>query len=92
MYLKFYVIFQIYPAHFNAVYHLAETILAILYREVPQMLLAKYQPNLPIDSGEEVVWMVFTIYGHGGHIEFRIMTFLAKFCKTIIQMLNIKFH
>ena len=38
------------------------------------MLLAKYQPNPPGGFGEEVIWMVFTIYGHGGHLEFQIMT------------------
>ena len=37
------------------------------------MLPAKYQPNLPCGFGE-VIWTVFTIYGHGGHLEFRIMT------------------
>ena len=37
------------------------------------MLPAKYQPNPPGGSGEEVIWMVFTIYGH----EFRIMTLSA---------------
>ena len=26
---------------------------------------------------------LITIYGHGGHLEFWIMTFLAKFCITI---------
>ena len=49
----------------------------ILYREVPHMLPAKYQPNPPNGSEEEVIRMVFTIYGHGGHPEFRIMIFLA---------------
>ena len=48
------------------------------------MLPAKYQPNPPGGSGEEVVWIFYTIYGHGGHLEFQIMTFLAKFCTTII--------
>ena len=47
------------------------------------MLEAKHQPNRPSGSGEEVVRMDFTIYGHGGHLEFRIMTFLDKFCITI---------
>ena len=37
------------------------------------MLPAKYQPNMPGGSGEEVIWMVFDIYGHGGHLEFWIM-------------------
>ena len=40
--------------------------------------------------------MVFTIYGYGGHLEFRIMTFLAKgqgsirgyFGLTILEKLN----
>ena len=40
---------------------------------MPHMLPAKYQPNMPRGSGEEVIWMVFIIYGHGGHLEFRIM-------------------
>ena len=48
------------------------------------MLLAKYQPNWPTDSGEEVIRLVLTIFGNGGHLEFRIMTFLARFCMTII--------
>ena len=38
------------------------------------MLPAKYQPNLSGGSGEDVIGIVFTIYGHGGHLEFRIMT------------------
>ena len=38
------------------------------------MLPAKYKPNPPGGSGEEVICMVFTIYGHGGHLEFQIMT------------------
>ena len=46
----------------------------MLYRGVPHMLPAKYQPYLPGCSGEEVIWMVFTIYGHSGHLEFRIIT------------------
>ena len=37
------------------------------------MLPAKYQPNWPVDSGVEVTRMVFTIHGHGGHLEFQIM-------------------
>ena len=44
------------------------------------MLHAKYQPNRPGGSGEiKVVSMVFTIYGHSGHLEFRIRTILAVF-------------
>ena len=32
------------------------------------MLPAKYQPNPPGGSGEEVIPLVFTIYGHGSHL------------------------
>ena len=38
------------------------------------MLPAKYQPNPLGGCGVEVIGMVFTIYGHGGHLEFQIMT------------------
>ena len=41
---------------------------------MPHMLPAKYQPYLPHGSGEEVIWMVVTIYGHGDHPELQIMT------------------
>ena len=40
------------------------------------MLPAKYQFNRPGGSGKEVIGIVFTIYGHGGHLEFQIMTYL----------------
>ena len=70
MYLKFYIIFQIYPNHLRSVYDPSGPILANLNREVPHMLHAKYQPNQPSGSGEEVVLMVFTIHGHDGHLEF----------------------
>ena len=65
---------QLYPTQSRLVYDLTGMILAILYSEVPHMVPAKYQPNRPGGSGEEVIWMVFTIYGHGGHLEFQIMT------------------
>ena len=55
MYLKFYIIFQIYPTHLRSVYHPSGLILAILYMELPHMFHAKYQPNQPSGSGEEVV-------------------------------------
>ena len=48
------------------------------------MLHAKYQPNWSNGSEEEVVWMVFTISGHDGHLEFRIMALLATSCISII--------
>ena len=72
MNLKFYIIFQIYPTHLRSVYDPSGPILGILYKEVPHMLHAKYQPNQPIGSGEEVVWMVFTIYmGMMANLNFR---------------------
>ena len=43
------------------------------------MLPAKYQPNRPGGSGEEDFLMFLTIYGHSGHLEFRIKTILAIF-------------
>ena len=43
------------------------------------MLPAKYQPNPPCGSGEEDFLKVFTIFGHGGHLEFQIKTILAIF-------------
>ena len=46
------------------------------------MLHAKCQPDRPSGSGEEVVRIVFTKM-HDGHLEFRIMTFIAKSCITI---------
>ena len=39
------------------------------------MLHAKYQPNWPSGSRGEAVWMVYTVYGHGGHLESRIRIF-----------------
>ena len=46
---------QFYPTHSRLVYDSTGTILAILYGEVPHMLPAKYQPNPPGGSGEEVI-------------------------------------
>ena len=45
----------IYPTQSRLVYDPTEMILAILYREVPHMLPAKYKPNPPGGSGEEVI-------------------------------------
>ena len=52
---EFYIIFHIYPSHLRSVNVPCGPILAILYREVPHMLNAKYKPNWPNASGEEVV-------------------------------------
>ena len=55
------------------------------------MLPGKYQPYPPGGSGEEVILIVFTIYGHGGHLEFRIKTIFAIFRSTSAWMLHMKF-
>ena len=54
------------------------------------MLPAKYQPNPPGGSGKEVILMVFTIYGHGGHLEFRIMTHFSLL--LYIHYINAKYE
>ena len=82
---------QFYPNHSRLVYDPTGTILAILYGEVPHMLPAKYQPNPPGGSGEEDFWRVFTIFGHGGHLEFRIKTILTIFLSPSAWMLHMKF-
>ena len=63
------------PTQSRLVYDPTGTILAILYSEVHHMLPAKYQPNMPGGSGEEVIWMVFNIYGHRGQLEFYQLEF-----------------
>ena len=35
--------------------------------------------------------MVFTIFGHGGHLKFRIKTILAILCSPSAWMLHMKF-
>ena len=68
---------QLYPTHSRLVYDPTGMILAILYSKVPHMLPAKYQPNGHSGFGEEVVWMFFTIYGHGGHLEVQKIIFFS---------------
>ena len=46
---------QLYPTQSRLVYDSTGMILAILYSEVPHMLPAKYMPNPPGGSGEEVI-------------------------------------
>ena len=58
------------------------------------MLPAKYQPNPPGGSGEKefrMFFFFFFIYGHGGHLEFRIKTILAIFHSPSAWMLHMKF-
>ena len=54
------------------------------------MLPAKYQPNRFGDSGVEVIFMVFTIYEHGGHLEFQIMTHFSLI--LYIHHINAKYE
>ena len=81
---------QLYPTHSRLVYDPSGTILAILYSEVSHMLPTKYQPNQPGGSGVEVIWMVFTIYRHGGRLEFQIMTHFSLI--LYIHYINAKYE
>ena len=81
---------QLYPTHSRLVYDPTRTILAILYREVSHMLPAKYQPNWSGGSGESVIWMVFTIYGHDSHLEFQIITHFSLI--LYIHHINAKYE
>ena len=81
---------QLYPTQTRSVYNPTGTILAILYRVMSHMLPAKYQPNRPGGSGVEVIWMVFTTYGHGGHLEFQIMTHFSLI--LYIHHINAKYE
>ena len=55
------------------------------------MLPAKYQSNMPGGSGEEDFRIVFIIYGHGGHLEFRFKIILAIFRSPSAWRLHMKF-
>ena len=61
MCLKFYVLFQNFPNPLRSVYYPNGMILAILHREMPNMLPAKYQPNQSRYSEEEVVSISFPL-------------------------------
>ena len=74
-----------------SVYDPTGMILAIKYREVPYMISAKYKPNRPNGSGGEVVRMVYSIYEHDGHLEFRIEIILAFFRSPNPWRLHMKF-
>ena len=50
---NFALFFPTLPHHSRLVYDPTGTIISILYREVPHMLPAKYQPNPRGGSGEE---------------------------------------
>ena len=51
------------------------------------MLPAKYRP---VGSGVEVIRMVFTIYGHGGHLEFQFITHFSLI--LYIHHINAKYE
>ena len=81
---------QLYPTHSRLVYDPTGTILAILYSEVSHMLPAKYQPNRPGGSGVEIIRMVFTLYGHGSHLELPIITHFSLI--LYIHHINAKYE
>ena len=54
------------------------------------MLPAKFQPN-PLGGSGERFLKGFTIFRHGGHLEFRITTIFAIFRSTSAWMLHMKF-
>ena len=52
------------------------------------MLHTKFRENRPAGSGEEDFLMVFTIYGHCGHVTQMPRT---KYCSPYPRRLHIKF-
>ena len=75
MYLKFYVFSKNYSTHLRAVHDPTGPILAILYRKVPRMFHANYISKIGSVVLEKKSFNFITIYGHGDHLEFLIMTF-----------------
>ena len=74
MYRKFCVIFSNFTPHTQGLFMIQPEQFERFYMaRCPICFPAKYQPNLPGGFGE-VIWTVCTIYGHGGHLEFQIMT------------------
>ena len=55
------------------------------------MLPAKYQPLSAGWFWKEDFLIFFTIYGHGGHLEFQIKTILAIFRSHSAWMLRMNF-
>ena len=56
MYLNFLrTFYQIYPTHSGSVYNLTGMILSVLFREVPNMLRAKYKSSRSGGSVEDLV-------------------------------------
>ena len=55
------------------------------------MLHTKFRGNRPSGSREEDFWMVFTIYGHGGHLGHVAWTPRTNFRSPIPWRLHMKF-
>ena len=57
-----------------------------------QMLHTKFRENWPAGSGEKNFWVVFTIYGRGGHLGNVTWISRSNFRLPYPWMLHIKFH
>ena len=55
------------------------------------MLHTKFGGNWPAGSGEEDFWVVFTIYGRGGHLGHVTKIPRTNFRSPYPRMLHIKF-
>ena len=55
------------------------------------MLHTKFRGNGPAGSGEEDLFKVFTIYGHGGHLGHVTLTIYTNFCSPFPRRLHKKF-
>ena len=55
------------------------------------MLHTKFRENLPVCSGEEDFWRVFTIYGRGGHLGYVTQMPRTNFHSPSPRRLHIKF-
>ena len=83
---------QIYPTQSRLVYDPTDSILTILYSEVPHMFPAKYHPNPPGGSGEKSFEWFLLYMGMAAILNFKSWPILAKYCIFITEMLNLKFH
>ena len=55
------------------------------------MLHTKFRENRLAGSGEEDFLLVFTIYGHGGHLDHATRIWLSHFCSHYPWRPHIKF-
>ena len=55
------------------------------------MLHTKFRENRPALSGEEDFLRVFTIYGHGGHLDYVTLMLQTHFRYPYPRRLHIKF-